>query len=157
MASRTGSLQGLATQAIQSFFARRIGTAVYQADRKNAEATLAELPFTQQEEYARVGVFVQRLTDARELRAGLYAGADAIVQGGIGSLTPRQRVAAVGMFTRAFMAMKRQMNGTAPVDEADLMKALVEADQQAGADAQPVNTKPAPLLDLAAMQTEGVQ
>ena len=149
MALRTGYPQGFAAQAILSHFARGIAQAVYRADRRQDDASLTELPFSQQADYDRIGVFVLRLSDHSQLRAGLYAGADALVDGGIGSLSLKQRAAAVGLFTRAFMAMKAQMNGTAPADPADLMRALVEADQNAGVDAQPVNTKPsANLADI---------
>lgn len=156
MASRTGDPQGFATQAVQSFFARLIGESAYQADRRDAHASLSQLTFAAQAEYERVGAFVLGLSDHSQLRAGLYAGADALVHGGIGSLDLKQRAAAVGMFARAFMAMKRQMNGSAPQDEADLMRALVEADRQAGINTQPVNTKPTQ-IDLAAIETTGVQ
>jgi hypothetical protein len=154
MAPRTGGSQGFAIQAVLSYFARAIGEAIYRADRRDTQADLTELPFPQQTEYEQVGTFVMRLSDRDALRAGLYAGADALVHGGIGSLNQKQRAAAVAMFTRAFMAMKKQMNGQAHADEADLMRALVEADQVASINTQPVNTKPA--ADLAELETSEV-
>jgi len=155
MAFRTGDPQGFAAQAVQSHFARGIAQAVYRADRRDDNASLSELTCTEQAAYDRVGIFVLRLSEESQLRAGLYAGADALVQGGIGSLPLPARAKLVGLFTRAFMAMKRQMNGTAPQDDADLMRALVEADRHAGINAQPVHTTPASdkAIDLAALET----
>jgi hypothetical protein len=148
MAPRT---QSLAHAIVRSFFARAIGEAVYRADRNDVTAHLAQVGSTAQREYEETGTFVMRLADSDELRAGLYAGADALVAGGIGSLNLRQRTAAVAMFARAFVAMKKQMNGTSAPDTAELMRALAEADDAAGINAQPVNMKPS--TDLASIDT----
>jgi len=151
MAPRTGDPQGFAAQAVLSHFARLIAEAIYRADRRDEHANLTALSFNEQADYERIGVFVLRLSDRSQLRAGLYAGADALIQGGIGSLDLRRRAQAVGMFTRAFMAMKAQMSGTAAPDTADLIRALVEADDQAGISDAPV--KSPSQVDLATIDT----
>jgi hypothetical protein len=151
MASRTHITQDLARLLVESFFARLIGGAVYRADRRDPHAMFEQLLRTEQAAYERIGTFVMRLSDESHLRAGLYAGADALVQGGIGSLSLKQRAVAVGLFTRGFLAMKEQMNGTAAPDVADLMRALVEADGQAGISHAPVQV--AEPIDLATVPT----
>lgn len=150
MAPRTEATQ-LADAILRSFFARAIGEAVYRADRNDATANLTQLTPPERIEYERTGAFVMGLSNESQLRAALYAGADSLVQDGIGSLTPKQRAAAVLLFTRAFMAMKKQLNGSAPADVAQLMAALAEADKAAGIDR--VSVKAAESVDLATLET----
>jgi hypothetical protein len=151
MASRTGELQGFAAQAVLSHFARRIATAVLQWDRRDSNATLDQLDPQTRREYERIGESIALMSDRQSMRVALYAAADDMVKGGIDRLEPRHRIAAVALFTRAYQAMKRQLMSTAHHEKAALMRALVERDQAAGIDTQPVIETSS--VDLATVDT----
>lgn len=156
MAPRTGTLQALSKMAVLSFHARRIANEIYRLDKKDVTAELQQQPALVQDEYERLGTIVALQGDADAMRPALYAAADAMVQGGVGSLTPMQRAEAVALFARGLQAMKRHLGNSSHADHADLMHSLAEADQQAGIDRQQVVTgSKAVAFDLSAAATPG--
>lgn len=155
MASRTPSPQVI-KEAVLSFFARRIATAMFQWDKRNVDAELSQQSALVQQEYERLGLFVALQSDKDALRPALYAAADALVLTGLDSLTPRQRGQAVLLFTRGLKAMREHLTGQSHPDHRDLMAALVERDQAAGVDQPPAHS--IPVVDLAELKTTtGVQ
>lgn len=151
MASGTPSTQSIVKDAVLAHFGRRIAEAIYQWDRRNPEARLDELTPQLQKEYEQIGEMVALMSDPDAMRAGFYAAADAIVLGGLGTLKPAPRAAAVAFFIKGYQALKRHLMRTSHPEQRELMVALAALDQAAGVHAQPVTTTPA--VSLADVET----
>ena len=154
MAPRTPSPQVIKT-AVLSFFARRIGAAILQWDKKDADAELQQQTILVQQEYERIGTYVALQSDPDAVRAALYAGADALVLQGLGPLTPHQRAQAVLLFTCGLQAYRRHLDGSSDPGHREVMAAMA-----AHAKAEKLDPAPTPTAstDLASLSSPvGVQ
>lgn len=151
MAPSTNPLQGVIKAGVLSFFVRRIANAIYQWDRRDAEAQLDAQDRLVQDNYDRLATIVALQNDERAMRAALYAGADALVVPGLGSLTPKQRGQAVLLFIRGLKAMRAHLASTSDPEHRELMHVLVDADKAAGLD-QPLPTTGAEPPDLSTLR-----